>query len=290
MSDNYLDELDGILAQRSDIDDTFRNELAYYKSLPGVSVDPEIMRLYDRKAHVTSNAERIISADRRSIRSMQRGIEESSTNLKSSRFELNVMVQQIRDARKAWKSTIPLTKKSREAHTKFLQLTHQFKLKNLSKRRLQERVKEDQGRIASKQAEIDRQTKALQESKDYSKKLEIGIRRQFELVNRILAIREHIGTMDLNDPNLSSEYSAALTRFSQLTKQPLKISISTPLTDKSTELMQLLTKLQSVTPENDKKAISQAQQTIEQRQQNYMKRLEDPSLDALDTQDEHGGH
>ena len=289
MRDSYLDELDDILTQRSGFDDSFRNEISYYNSIPEISVDPQILSLYDRKTNVASNAERIINADTKSIKSIKRGIEETEMHLKNDRINLVEMVQQIRDAKKEWKSTIPFTKKAREAHRKFVHLKRQLKERNRAKRRGKERLREDKERITNKQAEIDKQTKALKEAKDYSKKLETGIRRQFEVVNRILAIREHIGTMDLYDPNLPREYSTALTRFSQLTKQPLKISISTPLTDQSTELMQVLNRLQSVTPDIDKLAIKQAEQTIDQRRKNYIKRLEDPSLDALDVPEVHGG-
>ena len=125
MRDNYLDELDGILAQRSDVDDSFRNELAYYKSIPEVSVDSEILNLYDRKTNIASNADRIINADSKSIKSIQRGIDESELSLKNDRINLVEMVQQIREAKKEWKSTIPFTKKAREAHRKYVNLKRQ---------------------------------------------------------------------------------------------------------------------------------------------------------------------
>ncbi len=290
MRDNYLDELDGILAQRSDVDDSFRNELAYYKSIPEVSVDSEILNLYDRKTNIASNADRIINADSKSIKSIQRGIDESELSLKNDRINLVEMVQQIREAKKEWKSTIPFTKKAREAHRKYVNLKRQFKEKNRSKRRLRERLKEDKERIANKKEEISKQKQLLTEAKDYSKKLETGIRRQFDVANKILATREHFKTMDLSDPGLSTEYKAAITKLSQLTKEPLKISISQPLTDKSTELMQTLAKLQTIIPDNDKLAIKQAEHTLDEKRKTYIRRVEDPSLDALDAPDEHGGH
>lgn len=290
MRDNYLDELDGILAQRSDVDDSFRNELAYYKSTPEVSVDSEILNLYDRKTNIASNADRIINADSKSIKSIQRGIDESELSLKNDRINLVEMVQQIREAKKEWKSTIPFTKKAREAHRKYVNLKRQFKEKNRSKRRLRGRLKEDKERIANKKEEISKQKQLLTEAKDYSKKLETGIRRQFDVANKILATREHFKTMDLSDPGLSTEYKAAITKLSQLTKEPLKISISQPLTDKSTELMQTLAKLQTIIPDNDKLAIKQAEHTLDEKRKTYIRRVEDPSLDALDAPDEHGGH
>ena len=87
MRDSYLDELDDILTQRSGFDDSFRNEISYYNSIPEISVDPQILSLYDRKTNVASNAERIINADTKSIKSIKRGIEETEMHLKNDRMQ-----------------------------------------------------------------------------------------------------------------------------------------------------------------------------------------------------------
>lgn len=285
MSDNILDDLDGLLASREMGDETFRNELSYYGALKGVKVDDEVKSVYDRKVSVATNAARIIKSDKHTIKHATRGIEETDQRMKHDRIGIVDLVHQIRKAKQEWKSTIPFTEKARQAHQKYLQLKFQFKERNKNKRRMKERISEDKVRLAEKKAEINEQTKVLEEAKTYISKLETGIRRQFDVVNKMLATREFVksGALDLNAPGTSPEYKAAIVEFMRLTKEPLKISIVEPLTDQTSKLMQAFAKIQSLAPDKDKQAIAVGEQQRIQARKEYFKRLEDPSLDALDT-------
>lgn len=285
MSDNILDDLDGLLVSREMGDETFRNELSYYGALKGVKVDDEVKSVYDRKVSVATNAARIIKSDKHTIKHAKRGIEETEIRLKQDRLGMVEMVQEIRRARKEWKSTMPFTDKARQAHQRYVHLKMQFKERNRNKRRMKERISEDKVRLTEKEAEIKEQSQVLEEAKTYIEKLEKGIRRQFDVVNKMLATREFIKSkaFDPNAPGISAEYKAAVIEFTQLTKEPLKISIVEPLTDQTSKLMQVFARLQSLAPDKDKQAIAVGEQQRIQARKDYFKRLEDPSLDALDT-------
>lgn len=286
MSDNLLEDLDGLLSAKSMGDETFRNELSYYGAINGVSVDREVLSVYDRKTSVATNAARIIKSDKRTVKLTKRSLEDSDLSFKRESQGLRDMIPEIQKAKKEYNSTMPFSQKATEAKRKIKQLKRQYKDKNRGRHRIKERMAEDRIRLAEKEAEIKDQTAKLEEAKAYMGKLEKGIRRQFATVNKILAIKDAIRTrqIDITDPNLAPEYKAAIVEFTRLSKQGLKISIVEPLTDPSSNLMQALAKIQALAQEKDKKAIQSGEQQRISDCKTYVKRLqEDPSLDALDT-------
>lgn len=286
MSDNLLDDLDGLLSAKAVGDETFRNELSYYGAINGVSVDREVLSVYDRKTSVATNAARIIKSDKRTVKLTKRSLEDSDLSFKREGQGLREMIPEIQKAKKEYNNTMPFSREAAEAKRKIRHLKQQYKDKNRGRHRIKERMAEDRIRLAEKEAEIKEQSAKLEEAKAYMGKLEKGIRRQFATVNKVLAIRDAIRTrqIDITDPNLAPEYKAAIVEFTKLSKQGLKISIVEPLTDPSSNLMQALAKIQSLAQEKDKKAIQVGEQQRISDCKTYVKRLqEDPSLDALDT-------
>lgn len=285
MGDNLLDDLDGLLLSKNIGDESFRNELSYYGAIKGVSVDREVLSVYDRKTSVGTNAARIIKSDNRTVKYTKRGIEDAELSFKRESLGLREMIPEILKARKESKNALPFSSKAREAKQKYKHLKRQYRDRNRNRHRIKERIAEDRVRLAEKEAEIKDQTAKLEEATTYIGKLEAGIRKQFNTVNKMLATRDFIksGQIDFNDPTLKPEYKAALIKFSQLLKQPMKISIVEPLTDPSSEIMQVYSQIQSLIQDKDRKAIQAGEQQRALDCKTYIKRLqEDPSLDKLD--------
>lgn len=259
MSENLIDDLGGLLSSSSIGDESFKRSLSYYNSLDGVSVDSEIISVYNSKSSVATNASRIIKSTRSDVKRIRRSIEDGELNFKRSSDDLRNMVPEIRRAKKEWKDTNPITQAeaSRQAHLKFANMKKNFRVKNMDRHRIKERISEDKIRLAEKEALIKENTERLDEAKIYMKRLEKGIKKQFDAVNKILAIKNSIKTRDnpinLQDPDLKDEYKTAIAEFSKQIKQNLRISISEPFVKQMPELMQLLEKINTLASDEHKK-------------------------------------
>lgn len=333
MGDNLLDDLDGLFATKSTGDETFRNELSYYSSLPGVKVDGQIASIYDRKVSVASNAKIVIKNDKKTIKmtseriqddtvhSNQREVDfqnsESNYHREQAKFlrQSREYRKKVAEARKKYRGTAILSEESKQAREAYKSIVvqqselreqrKQSRIKheqdiarhNMEKELTARRMKENREKIAEKEAEIKEQTAKMEEAQNYATRLVEGIRKQFKTVDRMLAIRDSIkcGDIDLNAPQ-NKELAGYLSTFTTLINQnPLKISITDPITDKDSQLTACYTKIQELMErkgkEDYKKSIESREQARIAGRETYVKRLqEDPSLDQLDDSKNNSSH
>lgn len=315
MGDNLLDDLDGLFATKSTGDETFRNELAYYGSLPGVKVDHQIASIYDRKVSIASNAKIVIKNDKKTIKMTSEHLQDDTfrSNQKEVQFqtsETNHRRDQARklrqskelgkkasEARKKWKSTKPFTEEAKQAYEAYksivlqrwdlrtqrrqdrIQHDQQVASYNMEKQLTARRMKENQERLAEKQAEIKEQSAKMEEAQSYATTLVEGVRKQFVTVDKMLAIRDSCKDIDFNDPQ-NAELAQYLSQFTALLNQtPITISITNPSVLQTSQLTAYYERIQELMERQEKEGYKKS---VESREADrisdrklYIKRLQE---------------